>query len=104
MAEDFAALTSDIHHFGRLATHFISSVLGPIESPSNNRAVLRRRRIFVPSSFSLTWVGNPVELRSTFLATQESHCYLTLLLLVPRTDGIAAHLSGHPLMSAKKLL
>ena len=44
-----------------------------------------------------------MELSSALLATQESHCYLTLLLLVPRTDGIAAHIGGHPLMSAKKL-
>jgi len=44
MAEEFAALTPDSHHSGRLATYFISSVLGPIEFPSINRAVLRSPR------------------------------------------------------------
>jgi hypothetical protein len=45
-----------------------------------------------------------VELTSALLAAQKSHCDLALLLLVPGTDGVAAHTRGHPLMSAKELL
>jgi hypothetical protein len=46
MAEEFAALPSDIHHFGRLATYIIFSVLGLRDSPANHRAILRSPRDF----------------------------------------------------------
>src|ERR1019366_7591008 len=79
--------------------------------PWRNRISLQQPRCLWASArfsgtslFSPSWVGNPVELTSALLAAQKSHCYPALLLLVPGTDGVAAHTRDHPLMSAKELL